>query len=243
MFHIVIGTWLNKKTPKMMARTVALLPMKAHSERVKGKNFRLLSGKPLFQWILDALLAVEEIDAVVINTDARDVLLANGLKESSRVLIRHRLPELCGDLVSMNRILEDDIRNTPADTYLMTHTTNPLISPGTIKRALEEYENREGGIDSLFSANKVQTRFYRKDASAVNHDPDNLIRTQDLEAWYEENSCLYIFSQKSFLATGARIGKKPMIFVTPALESIDIDEPDDWELAAALMDRGKFRSA
>ena len=221
----------------MTIRTVALLPMKANSERVKGKNFKSLSGMPLYQWILDSLLAVTEIDAVVINTDARDVLLANGLEESPRVVMRDRLPELCGDLVSMNQILGDDIRNCPADRYLMTHTTNPLIRPGTIERAIEAYDNRESGIDSLFSVNRVQARFYRKDMSAVNHDPDNLIRTQDLEEWYEENSCLYVFSKESFLATGSRIGKRPMLFLTPALESIDIDDQDDWEIAAALADR------
>jgi CMP-N-acetylneuraminic acid synthetase len=221
----------------MAVRTVALLPMKANSERVKRKNFKLLSGKPLFLWILDSLLAVDSIDVVVINTDARDILLANGLEESARVVIRERPPDLCGDFVSMNRILEHDIRNVSADRYLMTHATNPLISPTTIKRALRTYENKENHIDSLFSVNRVQTRFYRKDTSAVNHDPKNLIRTQDLEEWYEENSCLYIFDQESFLSTGARIGRRPMLFLTPALESIYIEGPDVWELAEALADR------
>jgi CMP-N-acetylneuraminic acid synthetase len=72
--------------------TVALLPMKAHSERVSGKNFRPLAGKPLFRWILDTLLAVPAIDLVVINTDARDILADNGLVDSERVLIRDRRP-------------------------------------------------------------------------------------------------------------------------------------------------------
>ena len=106
-------------------RVVALLPMKAHSERVKGKNFKPLAGKPLFKWILDSLLAVEDVDLVVINTDAREILLENGLQESDRVKIRDRKEELQGDFVSMNLILEDDIAAVPADTYLMTHTTNP----------------------------------------------------------------------------------------------------------------------
>ena len=83
--------------------------MKANSQRVKGKNFRLLNGKPLFRWILDSLLAIDEIDAVIINTDARHILAENGLVESDRVIIRDRKPELCGDEVSMNLILGDDI--------------------------------------------------------------------------------------------------------------------------------------
>lgn len=220
----------------MKKKTVALLPMKANSERVKGKNFKMLANKPLFQWILDALLSVDSIDQVVINTDAKSILIENGLVESERVVIRERKPELCGDLVSMNLILADDIANVPADTYIMTHTTNPLISSDTISDALNEFASSDKS-DSLFSVNKVQTRFYRSDMSPVNHDPDNLIRTQDLEPWFEENSCLFIFSADSFSKTNARIGKQPMMYITPALESVDIDEPEDWDLACALAER------
>lgn len=214
-------------------RVVALLPMKANSERVKGKNFRLLAGKPLFKWILDSLLAVDEIDLVVINTDARHILEENGLVESERVVIRDRKPELCGDMISMNLILEDDIAAVVADQYIMTHTTNPLITAKTIKNGLIKLNN-EPEKDSLFTVNKIQTRFYREDRSAVNHDPDNLIRTQDLEPWYEENSCLFYFTSESFSKTKARIGKNPLMMVTPPLESLDIDEPHDWEMVVAL---------
>jgi CMP-N-acetylneuraminic acid synthetase len=82
--------------------------------------------------------------------------------------------------------------------------------------------------------NKIQTRFYREDLSPVNHDPDNLIRTQDLEPWYEENSNLYCFNRESFAATGARIGRRPTMFETPHLESADIDDATGWHLAEII---------
>ncbi len=208
--------------------------MKANSERVKGKNFRLLAGKPLFKWVLDSLLDVEVIDKVVINTDARHILEENGLVETDRVMIRDRKSELCGDLVSMNLILADDIENVEADLYLMTHTTNPLLSTKSIANAIASFENERDQYDSLFMVNKIQTRFYKEDMTPVNHDPDNLIRTQDLEPWYEENSCMYLFSKQSFEKTGARIGEKPKMYITPALEAVDIDEPEDWTMAEAL---------
>lgn len=216
-------------------RIVALLPMKANSERVKGKNFREFCGKPLFRWILDTLLEVEEIDQVVINTDAREVLAKNGLAGSDRVVIRDRGPGICGDLVSMNLVLADDVRNVEADIYLMTHTTNPLMSAGTVRAALAAFREARaaGRADSLFTVDKVQTRFYREDCSPVNHDPANLVRTQDLEPWFEENSNLYIFTRDSFAATGARIGRRPMMHEGPPFESIDIDTPEDWDFAVA----------
>ncbi len=219
-------------------RIVALLPMKGHSERVSGKNFREFSGKPLFRWVLDTLLSVDAIDLIVINTDARQILSEHGLEESNRIMIRDRKPELCGDMMSMNRVLEDDLMNVEADFYLMTHTTNPFLSVTTIEEAISRFRFglEAGTADSLFSVDLVQTRFYRADGSAVNHDPDNLLRTQDLEPWYEENSNLYLFTRKSFQSTQARIGKSPVLFTTPRFESIDIDDATDWDFAVIAAD-------
>ena len=217
-------------------RTVALLPMKAHSARVSGKNFRSFAGRPLFRWILDTLLEVPEIDKVIINTDAREILAANGLVDSDRVLIRDRKPEICGDFVSMNLVLADDVAAIDSEIYVMTHTTNPLLGRDSIRGALHAYRFglAAGTCDSLFTVNKFQTRFYRADGSAVNHDPNNLIRTQDLEPWFEENSNLYLFNRASFSLTHARIGRRPAMFETPRAESADIDDQEGWDIAEVM---------
>lgn len=217
-------------------RVVALLPMKGHSERVPGKNFRDFCGKPLFRWILDSLLSLPEIGLVVINTDARPAFESLGVDRLPRVRLRDRRPELCGDLVSMNLVLEDDVAACPADSYVMTHATNPLLRATTIARAMALFAEKRarGEADSLFTVNRFQSRFYAADGRAINHDPAHLIRTQDLEPWFEENSNLYIFTAESFRATRARIGRRPAMFETPRLESVDIDDQEGWALAERL---------
>jgi len=217
-------------------KIVALVPMKGHSSRVPGKNFKNFHGKPLFRWIVDTLASIDSVSEIIINTDAKEQFLSNGLSESGKVRFRERRKEICGDDVSMNLVLGDDVEHVDSDIYLMTHSTNPLLSAKTIESAIAEFEKRleSGTHDSLFSVNKYQTRFYREDASPINHDPQNLIPTQNLEPWYEENSNLYLFTKESFHSTKARIGKKPMIFVTPKLESSDIDNPEDWAVAEHL---------
>lgn len=223
-------------------RVTALLPMKAHSARVKSKNFRDIAGKPLFRWILDSILSTSVIDQVVINTDARSLLADNGLHDGDadgRVLIRDRKEEICGDFVSMNLVLADDVENVPSDVYVMTHTTNPLLRPQTIEKMIESYISsvHNQSADSLFTVNRHQTRFYTTAAEPINHDPNNLIRTQDLDPYLEENSVFYAFSKASFQSTHARIGTSPEMFVTPPLESVDIDEPEDWFMAESLLMR------
>ena len=216
-----------------MRKIIALMPLKANSSRVPGKNFKPLNGKPLFRWMLDKLLASDKIDQVIINTDAHTELEAAGLPDSAKLVIRNRKTELRGDGVSMNLVLADDVANSDADVYLMTHTTNPFISLKTINKAIDAFcENPS--TDSLFTVNRMQTRFYDENVKAINHDSDNLIPTQDLEPWFEENSCLYLFTKESFEKTNARIGESPIMFETSKLESVDIDEPQDWQLAEVL---------
>ena len=217
-------------------KTIALLPMKGNSERIPGKNFKMLAGKPLFRWVLDTLNSISSIDSIVINTDARGLLEQHGLFETERIKIRDRRSDICGDEVSMNVILQDDLAATDADAYLMTHTTNPLISKQTLETAIScfKYGKISNKHDSLFGVTKFQTRFYKQDGTAINHDPQNLLPTQNLEPWYEENSCVYLFDKKSFSKTNARIGLTPSLFEIPKLEAIDIDEPEDWALASAL---------
>ena len=94
------------------------------------------------------------------------------------------------------------------------------------------FSNSDG--DSLFTVNRLQSRFYRSSGEPVNHDPDHLLPTQELEPWFEENSCLYLFTRESFSSTNARIGKRPVLFEIPKSEAVDIDLPEDWEVAEAI---------
>ena len=218
----------------------ALLPMKAHSARVTSKNFRMIAGKPLFRWVLDTMTDMDEIDRVVINTDAREILADNGLRDGDydgKVMIRDRKPEICGDFVSMNLVLADDIENVASDHYFMTHTTNPLLSAETIGAMVARYLEAGEAADSLFTVNRFQTRFYTPEGAPINHDPNNLIRTQDLPPYLEENSVGYLFTAESFARTNARIGERPVLYETPLLESVDIDEVSDWFMAESLLTR------
>ena len=121
----------------------------------------------------------------------------------------------------------------PSDWYLQTHTTNPLLRSNTIEAALDRMETDTTGHDSLFSVTRWQTRLYAADGSPINHDPNVLLRTQDLPPVYEENSNLYLFTRDQILA-GRRIGDQPILFEVDPLEAVDIDVETDFVLAEAL---------
>jgi CMP-N-acetylneuraminic acid synthetase len=224
---------------KKRNRLAALVPMRHHSQRVPGKNYRLLAGKPLFHHILEKLLAVPEIDQIAVDTDSRPVM--DGLRESfPQVKLIERLEKLQGDAVSMNDILVYDTSQVEADFYLQTHSTNPLLKVETISHAIQEFLADYPSHDSLFSVTCWQTRLYDRSGRAINHNPAELIQTQDLPPVYEENSCIYIFSRETLLQRHHRIGQLPMMFEIDAAEAWDIDEELDFTICDCLLrQRGK----
>jgi CMP-N-acetylneuraminic acid synthetase len=215
---------------------VALVPMRHHSQRVPNKNYRILAGKPLFYHIIETLLAVPEVDQVAVDTDSIPVI--NGLRQQfPQVQIINRPEHLRADDVPMNDILIYDTEQVQADFYLQTHSTNPLLKPETVSRAIQSLITNHPNYDSLFSVTRLQTRLYDQHGRAINHDPTTLIQTQDLPPVYEENSCLYIFTRENLLKRHHRIGETPMMFEIEAEEAWDIDEELDFAITDFLLRR------
>ena len=218
-----------------------LVPMKGHSERVPNKNMRDFGGKPLYHAIMGCLDRSKYVSKVIINTDS-EVIADDAVKNWKKVKINWRPEELCGDFVSMNDVINYDVDSEQdCEVFMQTHSTNPLLKAETVDAAIEHYfKSIEEGFDSVFGVTKFQSRFYWSDGRAINHNPAELIRTQDLPPIFEENSNLYIFSRDSFKKAGnKRIGLKPSMFAINKLEAIDIDDPDDFALALALYNNQK----
>jgi CMP-N-acetylneuraminic acid synthetase len=217
-----------------MTQFIALVPMRHHSQRVPGKNFRPLAGKPLYQHIIETLLAVPEIDSLLVDTDSQPVI--DGLRRDfPQVQVIDRPGHLRADTISMNEILLYDTSRVDADFYLQTHSTNPLLRPATVSRAIQTFRADYPTHDSLFSVTRLQTRLYDQDGRALNHDPEILLQTQDLPPVYEENSCMYIFTRANLSRRHNRLGERPLMFEMDADEAWDIDEELDFAITDFLM--------
>lgn len=212
-----------------------LLPMKGNSERVINKNLKLFNGKPLFHAIFDKLITSKYINKVIINTDS-DLIAESAINTYKDFVHIHKRPKnIQGDFVSMNKIIEYDLNNSDSDIYIQTHSTSPLLSIKSLDSAIEKMINRSTDFDSIFSVTKIKTRFYDKKGIPFNHDLTELIRTQDLEPIFEENSGFYIFTKTSFKnAANKRIGLKPLMFEIDKIEAIDIDDPSDFIIAETI---------
>lgn len=207
----------------------ALVPMRHHSQRVPGKNFRLLDGRPLYAHILSTLLRVPEITQILVDTDSVEIL--QGVRKDFPTITCVERPEtLRADTIPMNEILMHDTSLIPSDFYLQTHSTNPLLKAETIRGAIQTLLGQYPAYDSLFSVTRLQTRLWDGLGRAINHNPNILLQTQDLPPVYEENSCLYLFTRDTLVQKRNRLGDRPYLYAIDADEAWDIDEEMDFKL-------------
>jgi CMP-N-acetylneuraminic acid synthetase len=217
----------------MRPRIAALVPMRHHSERVQGKNYRPFGDRPLYHYIIISLLACPQISDVVVDTDSQ-LIMEDASNHFPQVRLIERPAYLRGGTVPMNDVLLYDVTQTEADFYLQTHSTNPLLAPETITRAIQLFLDKHPIYDSLFSVTRVQTRLWDSLARAINHNPAILLRTQDLPPVYEENSCLYIFTRTTLETRHNRIGERPLMFEIDRIEAWDIDDELGFRVAEFL---------
>lgn len=211
----------------------ALISMKGHSSRVPRKNIRTLAGQPCCYWIISELEKARRVKKVVVETDDDEIesVVRAGFPD---LTILRRPNSLKGDYVSMNPLIQFHMDNCEDSIFLQTHSTNPLLRAETIDASIKSFF-QPGDHDSLFTATELQTRLYWPDGTAVNHNPKEMLPTQELPPILEENSCIYIFSRESFAKFNHRVGENPKIVTTPHLESVDIDEEHDFAFCEYLM--------
>ena len=208
--------------------------MRHHSQRVPGKNYRPLAGKPLFHHILHTLQTCPEISQIVVDTDSPDIL--EGAKEHfPDVILLERPEHLRADTIAMNEVLLYDTSQVKADFYLETHSTNPLLRSETVSRGIRMLLENCPAYDSLFSVTRWQTRLWDQLSRPINHNPNILLQTQDLPPVYQENSCMYIFTRENLERRRNRLGERPLMFEIDTSESWDIDEEIDFLVADTLL--------
>lgn len=209
-------------------KIVAVVPMKLNNRRLPQKNTkRFTNGEPLCYYILSTLLLVKEIDEVYVYCSNPDIkeYIPKGVKYLSRK------SDLDQDSTKMNEILKSFADEVSADVYVMTHTTAPFISKESIEKGLNAIVNNS--YDSAFAA-KILQDFLWKDNMPFNYKLNDIPRTQDLPVLYEETSGFYIYKKEVILKMNRRIGDNPFIVEVGEIESIDIDEPEDFVIADAI---------
>ena len=159
---------------------IALLPMKGNSERVPGKNLRVHGNIPLFFHVADMLRSTELVSKLVINTDSTGIADLASSRYGDWVTVHWRWDEIIGDHVSMNKVIEQDVRTLGrSHDYIQLHATSPFLKRETVETAIETFQQgyRGGELDSVFAVSLIKARLFDGELRPLNHDPNQLIRT------------------------------------------------------------------
>lgn len=209
-------------------KVVAFVPIRLNSKRVVGKNLKLLGGKPLLSYVFEQLVHVKNIDEVYAYCSSEKIVkyLPEGVKFLKR-------PEsLDADSILGEDIYDSFLKVVDADIYVLVHTTSPFIKAQTIENATNKVIDSK--YDSALCVKKIQT-FVWYDGKPLNYSLNHIIRTQDISPVYVETSAFYIFRRNTWLQKRQRVGDNPYFAEVDEIEGIDIDNPEDFELAERLI--------
>lgn len=209
-------------------KVAAFVPVKLNNERAPGKNTkRFDDGTPLITHFLKTLVQVPEIDELYVfcsREEIKDYLVPGALflKRPEFLDTREATPQ---DIISTFMSMVD------ADVYMVCHCTSPFVKAERFSECIHKvcFESH----DSAFTGEKIQ-RLMWHDGQPLNFDAANVPRTQDLPVYYNEVSAAYVFKKETFETLHRRIGLNPYICEVSGVECVDIDYPEDFEIANAI---------
>jgi len=216
-----------------------VLPLRAGSQRVKNKNTKDFAGIKggLTYLKIRELLKVKQMNKCYISSDDLNVLRIAEAFNDPRLVIVKRPDELCQSDTTVENLTQY-IRELVDDEHIFwVHATAPFVSYKTFIRAWMEYCDQvigEDNNDSLMSVTKIQQFIWSdEEKKVINNSCVNSRwpQTQDLTPLYEINHAFYINAKTNY---SDRIGKNPICYELDKLESMDIDWPDDFELAEKI---------
>lgn len=209
-------------------KTVAFIPIKLNNERTPGKNTKTFKdGTPLVYFVQKALVELKEkgsIDEIYVfcSNEAIQPYLLDGVQLLKR-------PEILDQKETKGtQIYETFVDMVDADVYVLAHATSPFVTAEHIEECVKNVQS--GEYDSAFCAKKIQN-FLWEDNKPLNFELNNPLRTQDMKPIYMELSTPYVFTRETFKTYHSRSGVKPYICEANEIEAIDIDYPEDFELA------------
>ena len=223
---------------------VAIIPARAGSKRLPGKNMLPLAGKPLIQWTLDAAIAAKVFDLIAVTTDDPDV---QALAARQGVVTIPRPAELATDsATSMDTLLHAldwlESRGQTPQRVMLLQPTSPLRTSGDIRNAITRMD--ETGAASVISVCEMEhpplwANTLPADGSMDHFLADSLRnrRSQDLPTYYRLNGAIYLSTREALLREKSFFAPPSFSLIMDRQHSIDIDTSDDLALARFLLQK------
>lgn len=210
-------------------KTVAFLPVKGSSERIRNKNTALLDGKPLFLHTLEKLMRCPFIDEVFLDTEKDEIYEA--AKHTNCAYLK-RDPDLATNKTDGHSLFYNEAKKTDADIYIQILGTSPFIKPSTIERGVNILKEQGDIYDSVILVRNEKQYTWSKEGP--DYDRTHIPNSKDLPDTTVETMGLYMTNRDVALNMKRRYGIKPYLLEADPIEAVDVNYPSDFELAEVI---------
>lgn len=219
-------------------KIIAFIPVRGGSKSIPLKNIKLFCGEPLINWSIKALLGFKKLSRIYIATDSDEIAdVAKGFNNDG-IEIFHRSKETAQDNSSTESVLLEFIENNniPDKTIIvLVQVTCPLTQTSDFENAYKLFTN--GKYDSLLTVARIKRFLWKENGVPINYDYRNRPRRQDFNGVLMENGAFYMNTVKNIKKYSNRLSGKIATYEMPDYTAVDIDEPEDWNVAENLMQK------
>ncbi len=220
--------------------TLTIIPARSGSKGIANKNIRAFCGQPLLSWTVKASVEAQSIDRVLVSTDSEGY--ADTARGAGAEVPFLRPASLAGDEASSESALLQaldwlrDHEGYQPDWLVFLQCTSPFTRSEDIDALVRKVI--ESGADSGLTVTRNHRFLWREDADAnaigINHDKAVRKRRQDMEPEFAENGAVYVVRVNGFRQHGHRFFGKTVMHEVPSHHAIELDSPEDWEIAEAI---------
>lgn len=224
-----------------MTSIIGILPARGGSIGIPGKNIKMLAGKPMLAWSIEAALQSQSLEHVIVSTDDEEI--AKIARQHGVEVPFLRPPELASDTASSLEVVLHALewlhlhRHAHPEFVLLLQPTSPLRSADDIRRAVKL--QREKNADAVVSVCPAPhpPHWYRQIAPSgvLIHSAEGPTRRQEGESFYQLNGAIYLIRVETLLQTRTFMPNPTQALVMPVARSVDVDTPFDFCMADLLL--------
>jgi CMP-N,N'-diacetyllegionaminic acid synthase len=214
---------------------LAVIPCRKGSKGIPGKNFKMLAGKPLYEWTLTAAKESKCFNLIIVSSDGGlDKPLVS--RERKVFFDNDRPDEYSTDEAQLEPLLLYYTHRFGADVITLLQPTSPLRSSSDIVGAFSVFN--DGGCDSVVSVTSVGDKYWMKlnDSYIPMYNPSKRLNRQNdaTNLLFYEDGAIYI-CKRWLLDEGNRIGGKIGMYHMPQERSHQIDSEFDFKVCEAVL--------
>lgn len=207
-----------------MGIIVGITPARGSSKRLPGKNIRMIAGKPLLAWTIEAAKKVKQLDRYIVSTEDKEIAR---ISDEFGAEVLFRPPQLADDQTSTLNVLQHVIKYVSCDIIVLLQATSPVRSHSLISECIAEFNNNE--YDSLATGFMCKYIEYGK----------NDLRSQDIKGFFYDDGNVYII-RADLIRKGERFGNKIGRKIISPWENIDIDDEFDFWVAEKILKENRL---